>query len=54
MSMTGGQWRDKDDGDGGDLREYDGLVIVRNNQRVHRKIEELLAKMRETRSSSSS
>lgn len=48
MSMTGSEWQDTD-GTGGNLREYDGMVIVRHNQAVHRRIDELLAKMRETR-----
>lgn len=48
MSMTGGSWHDTD-GEGGDLREYGGMLIVRHKQPVHRKIEELLARMRETR-----
>lgn len=37
------------DGVGGTITEYDGLVIVHHGQRVHRKIEELLQKMRTVR-----
>lgn len=34
------------DGEGGTISEYDGLMIIHHSQRVHRKVEELLMKLR--------
>lgn len=41
-------WVDSD-GEGGTMTEYDGLIIIHHSQRVHRKVEELLMKLREVR-----
>lgn len=41
-------WVDSD-GEGGTITEYDGLLIIHHSQRVHRKVEELLEKLREVR-----
>lgn len=41
-------WVDSD-GEGGTITEYDGLIIIHHSQRVHRKVEELLEKLREAR-----
>ncbi len=40
---------EESDGEGGTITEYDGLVIIHHSQRVHRKVEELLKKLREAR-----
>lgn len=37
------------DGGGGTISEYDGMLIIHHSQRVHRKVEELLKKLREVR-----
>lgn len=40
---------EESDGEGGTITEYDGLIIIHHSQRVHRKVEELLMKLREVR-----
>jgi hypothetical protein len=40
---------EESDGEGGTITEYDGLVVIHHSQRVHRKVEELLKKLREAR-----
>lgn len=40
---------EESDGEGGTITEYDGLVVIHHSQRVHRKVEELLEKLREVR-----
>lgn len=40
---------EESDGEGGTITEYDGLIIIHHSQRVHRKVEELLDKLREVR-----
>jgi hypothetical protein len=44
-------WSDTD-GEGGTISEFDGLVVVRHSQRVHRKVDDLLAKLREAKQKS--
>lgn len=41
-------WADRD-GEGGTVTEYDGLLIIRHQPRVHQKIEELLEQIRTVR-----
>jgi hypothetical protein len=48
MSMTDGPWEEIE-GEGGNILEFGGMLIVRHKQSVHRKVDELLAKMREAR-----
>lgn len=48
QTMTDGPWLEVS-GEGGNLREYGGMLIVRHKQSVHRQIEELLTRMREKR-----
>lgn len=42
------QWINTD-GDGGSMSEFDGVIVVRHHQAVHRKIEDVLAKLRKVK-----
>lgn len=37
------------DGEGGSMSEFDGVIVVRHHQAVHRKIEDVLAKLRKVK-----
>lgn len=42
------QWINTD-GEGGSMSEFDGVIVVRHHQAVHRKIEDVLAKLRKVK-----
>lgn len=42
------QWMNND-GQGGSMSEFDGVIVVRHHQAVHRKIEDVLAKLRKVK-----
>ena len=44
---TGGPWM-KTDGDGGTIEEFDGLFVIRQTQKAHREIKQLLDTLRAT------
>ena len=48
MRSTSGPWRDDDDGngEGGTMVPFDGLLVIRQSQTVHREIETLLEMLR--------
>jgi hypothetical protein len=52
VAATGDDWM-IEDGMGGTISEFDGLLVVRHSQRAHRNIEDLLAKLREKKAQAS-